>query len=143
MVDNSENSPDKVRPEQRTPPVGSFQEFRRWCRSRGLECLPARHDTVAAYVHDVLSIIGRTQTIAMLRAIRRTHLLREATDPTDFVDVYDALTQKGAIQVEGAVDHVQLALSNEGVVATDAEDEPERDLLRACARIAKIVSRLR
>jgi hypothetical protein len=140
MVDNTANRPGNGGGERRTPPIGSFQEFRRWCISRDLECLPARHETVAAYVRDTLPVVGRTQTIVALRAIRRTHLQREAEDPTDFVDVYNAVTQQTASQVDGAVADVQLALPNEGVATGDAEDESERDLLRACARIAKIIS---
>jgi hypothetical protein len=140
MVDDTASRPNNEGPERRTPPIGSFQEFRRWCISRGLECLPARHESVAAYVRDSLPVVGRTQTIAALRAIRRTHLQHEADDPTDFVDVYNAVTQPTASQVDGAVADVQLPLPNEGVATGDAEDESERALLQACARIAKTIS---
>ncbi len=61
---------------------GSIQVFRKWCAAHDLLWMPASPADVRLFVRELLPQIGEFRVQALLRAVRRVHLLNDEPDPT-------------------------------------------------------------
>ncbi|NQV48739.1 MAG: hypothetical protein HQ504_13290 [Rhodospirillaceae bacterium] len=107
----------------KTPPPGkSWNEFSRWCRSRGLVPMPAHPWTVAAYLrwceprHKLPAIIDG------LKAIARRHLLRGCRPPDRHPTVMNTL-KRIELKSQGNFDRSALFRDTDFV---ESEKQPQK-----------------
>jgi hypothetical protein len=84
--------------------IGSFQLFRRWCSEHDVRSIPAPRWAVVRFARELSIKVSRDELRALLRAVRRTHLVVGFEDPTTGVLAsLNTTVRRNALTAESSV----------------------------------------